>query len=52
MMVIALLQRQTGTLLARDKPADAAPDFFDPIAGELVFSNAHEIAIRRSDPAG
>ena len=23
----------------------------DPIAGELVFSNAHEIAIKRSDPA-
>jgi hypothetical protein len=22
----------------------------DPIAGEIVFSNAHEIAIRRSDP--
>jgi glutathione S-transferase len=23
----------------------------DPIAGEIVFTNAHEIAIRRSDPA-
>jgi hypothetical protein len=22
----------------------------DPVAGELVFADAHEIAIRRSDP--
>jgi glutathione S-transferase len=38
------------------KPGDevtvAADDYGrDPIAGELVFGNAHEIAIRRSDPA-
>jgi hypothetical protein len=24
---------------------------FDPVAGELVCSSAHEIAIRRQDPA-
>ena len=38
------------------KPGDAvtvsADDYGrDPIAGTLVFSNAHEIAIRRSDSA-
>ncbi len=38
------------------KPGDrvkVAPDDYgrDPVAGEIVFSNAHEIAIRRSDPA-
>ena len=38
------------------KPGDSvtvsADDYGrDPIAGELVFSNAHEIAIRRSDPS-
>jgi glutathione S-transferase len=37
------------------KPGDAvtvsADDYGrDPVAGEIVFSNAHEIAIRRSDP--
>ena len=35
-----------------DKVAVSADDYGrDPIAGEIVFSNAHEIAIRRSDPA-
>ena len=35
-----------------DKVKVSADDYGrDPIAGELVFSNAHEIAIRRSDPA-
>lgn len=35
-----------------DKVTVSADDYGrDPIAGELVFSNAHEIAIRRSDPA-
>ncbi len=35
-----------------DKVKVAADDYGrDQIAGELVFSNAHEIAIRRSDPA-
>lgn len=30
----------------------AADDYGrDAVAGEIVFSNAHEIAIRRSDPA-
>jgi glutathione S-transferase len=34
-----------------DKVKVAADDYGrDPIAGEIVFSNAHEIAIRRSDP--
>ena len=38
------------------KPGDevtvSADDYGrDPIAGTLVFSNAHEIAIRRNDPA-
>jgi glutathione S-transferase len=37
------------------KPGDevkvSADDYGrDPIAGELVFSNVHEIAIRRTDP--
>jgi hypothetical protein len=37
------------------KPGDAvavsADDYGrDPVAGEIVFSTAHEIAIRRSDP--
>lgn len=35
-----------------DKVKVSADDYGrDPIAGELVFSNAQEIAIRRSDPA-
>ncbi|MEI9885411.1 MAG: glutathione S-transferase family protein [Rhizomicrobium sp.] len=35
-----------------DKVKVAADDYGrDPIAGEIVFANAHEIAIRRSDPA-
>ncbi|HEY4942109.1 MAG TPA: glutathione S-transferase family protein [Rhizomicrobium sp.] len=35
-----------------DKVTVSADDYGrDPIAGELVFSNAHEIAIKRSDPA-
>ncbi|HKD38029.1 MAG TPA: hypothetical protein VKB78_14550, partial [Pirellulales bacterium] len=34
--LIALLQRQTGTLAVRNKPVETAPDYFDPIAGELV----------------
>lgn len=35
-----------------DKVTVSADDYGrDPIAGEIVFSNAHEIAIRRSDPA-
>ena len=35
-----------------DKVKVSADDYGrDPIAGELVFSNAHEIAIKRSDPA-
>jgi glutathione S-transferase len=35
-----------------DKVAVSADDYGrDPILGEIVFSNAHEIAIRRSDPA-
>ena len=35
-----------------DKVKVSADDYGrDQIAGELVFSNAHEIAIRRSDPA-
>ncbi len=35
-----------------DKVSVGADDYGrDRIAGELVFSNAHEIAIRRSDPA-
>ena len=34
-----------------DKVKVAADDYGrDPIAGEIVFSNPHEIAIRRSDP--
>jgi glutathione S-transferase len=34
-----------------DKVKVAADDYGrDPIAGEIVFSNAHEIAIRRTDP--
>jgi glutathione S-transferase len=33
-----------------DKVKVAADDYGrDPVAGEIVFSNAHEIAIRRSD---
>jgi hypothetical protein len=37
------------------KPGDrvkvSADDYGrDPVAGEIIFSNAHEIAIRRSDP--
>jgi hypothetical protein len=37
------------------KPGDhvkvAADDYGrDPVAGEIIFSNAHEIAIRRNDP--
>jgi SAM-dependent methyltransferase len=34
--LIALLQRQAGSLAVRNKPFDAAPDFFDPIAGARV----------------
>jgi hypothetical protein len=34
--LIALLQRQTGTIAVRNKPLDAAPDYFDPVEGELV----------------
>ena len=34
-----------------DKVKVAADDYGrDPVAGEIVFSNAHEIAIRRTDP--
>ena len=34
-----------------DKVTVSADDYGrDPIAGEIVFSNAHEIAIRRTDP--
>jgi hypothetical protein len=37
---------------ARRQGAVSADDYGrDPIAGEIVFSNAHEIAIRRNDPA-
>ncbi|MEJ1967642.1 MAG: glutathione S-transferase family protein [Rhizomicrobium sp.] len=37
---------------AGDKVTVSADDYGrDPVAGELVFSNAHEIAIRRHDPA-
>ena len=36
---------------AGDKVTVSADDYGrDPIAGEIVFSNAHEIAIRRTDP--
>lgn len=39
-------------LKAGDKVKVSADDYGrDPVAGELVFSNAHEIAIARSDPA-
>jgi glutathione S-transferase len=35
-----------------DKVTVSADDYGrDAIAGEIVFSNAHQIAIRRSDPA-
>jgi glutathione S-transferase len=35
-----------------DKVKVSADDYGrDPIAGEIVFSDAHEVAIRRSDPA-
>jgi SAM-dependent methyltransferase len=34
--LIALLQRQGGAVAVRNKPADLAPDYFDPVAGELV----------------
>jgi SAM-dependent methyltransferase len=37
--LIALLQRQTGTLAVRNKPVETAPDYFDPIAGELVAAS-------------
>jgi glutathione S-transferase len=34
-----------------DRVTVSADDYGrDPIAGEIVFSNAHEIAIRREDP--
>jgi glutathione S-transferase len=39
-------------LKAGDKVTVAADDYGrDPVAGEIVFSNAHEIAIRRHDDA-
>ncbi|HEV3417482.1 MAG TPA: class I SAM-dependent methyltransferase [Pirellulales bacterium] len=34
--LIALLRREPGSIPARDKPANLAPDFFDPVAGQLV----------------
>jgi glutathione S-transferase len=40
-----------GKRKAGDKVKVAADDYGrDPIAGEIVFSNPHEIAIRRNDP--
>ena len=40
-------------LKSGDKVTVSADDYGrDPIAGEIVFSNAHEIAIRRNAPAG
>ena len=32
--LLALFEREPGAIPARNKPADAAPDYFDPIAGE------------------
>ena len=39
-------------LKSGDKVTVSADDYGrDPVAGEIVFSNAHEIAIKRNDPA-
>jgi glutathione S-transferase len=39
-------------LKSGDKVTVSADDYGrDPIAGEIVFSNRHEIAIKRNDPA-
>ena len=37
--LIALLQRQPGAVAVRNKPIDVAPDYFDPVASELVGSH-------------